>query len=376
MFVELHLLQNFAPSNLNRDDTNSPKDCEFGGIMRARISSQCLKRAVRTAFKDEHLIDDERLAIRTKRLVDELTERMSAQGRDLDQARAVAELIIEDLGLKLQTKGERLTQYLLFLGEAEIAQVTAICLEQWDTYAARTGAGKKDAKAKKSPETKALTDALDGGKAVDLALFGRMLADRPELNVDAASQVAHALSTNKVSTEFDFFTAVDDIKPQDTAGADMLGTVEFNSACFYRYSNLDLTQLARNLQGDEELARTALEAFLRASISAVPTGKQNSMAAHNPPSLVYIMVRENGLQNLANAFVRPVRAGADDLVTNSVAALDAYCGRLATMYGTESVRGAWLCTLDGQKLQHLKEFETPSVADAISGAIATAHPGT
>jgi CRISPR system Cascade subunit CasC len=151
---------------------------------------------------------------------------------------------------------------------------------------------------------KELNRLLNGGMAVDLALFGRMLADLPNKNIDAACQVAHALSTNKVSMEFDFFTAVDDLSPEEETGAGMMGTVEFNSACFYRYANIDLKQLTGNLAGDSELAQKAVEAFLRAAVATIPTGKQNSMAAQNPPSLVFAVVRDKGLWSLANAFVK------------------------------------------------------------------------
>ena len=151
------------------------------------------------------------------------------------------------------------------------------------------------------------------------SLFGRMLADLPEKNMDAACQVAHAISTNKIhSMEMDYYTAVDDIN-NDNPGADMIGTVEFNSACFYRYATLDVAELvggyrdekktrAFGLQGDAELARTTATAFLTAFIHAIPTGKQNSFAAHNPPSLVFAVVRDGPPVSLANAFVKPVTA--------------------------------------------------------------------
>src|SRR5262249_17743101 len=122
---------------------------------------------------------------------------------------------------------------------------------------------KKEARQAVPPElTAAAQGLLDGGKAADLGLFGRMLADLPDPNIDAACQMAHALSTNKVNVEFDFYTAVDDLKPEDTAGADMMGTVEFNSSCFYRYVNIDLEQLRINLQGDDDLARKTVGALL------------------------------------------------------------------------------------------------------------------
>lgn len=394
MLVELHLIQNFAPSNLNRDDTGSPKDCEFGGYRRARISSQCLKRAIRTAFKDEKLLPAAHLAQRTKRVLDALAERLKARGKGEVEARAVAEALFKGLGLTVDAAGK--TQYLLFLGEAEIAAAAELCLAHWDRLqplvaasvapaegqAATRGRGsardaKKDARATVPKEiADALRARLDGGRAADLALFGRMLADLPERNVDAASQVAHAFSTNKVSTEFDFYTAVDDRRPEDTAGADMLGTVEFNSACFYRYSNVDLDQLTRNLGDDTELADRTLEAFIRAAVSAIPTGKQNSMAAQNQPSFIMAVVRERGLWSLANAFVKPVRpAGDTDLVQRSIGELDTYWGKLAAMYGEGGIRGKWVATLEDGMVARLADARAAGVDDLVAGVLAAVADG-
>jgi CRISPR system Cascade subunit CasC len=390
MFVELHILQNFAPSNLNRDDTGSPKDCEFGGYRRARISSQCLKRAIRTCFREQRLLPETALASRTKRLADALVERLEARGKPAAEARAVVEVALRGANLKLE-KG--LTQYLLFLAQAEIDALAALCIDYWGDLAkvaAEDGAA-RDApdgsaaprsarEAKRSaratvpePVQRALDGILDGGRAADLALFGRMIADLPDRNVDAACQVAHAISTNKVSMEFDFYTAVDDLKPDDTSGAGMLGTVEFNSACFYRYANVDLAQLIANLGGDEELARRTLEAFVRASVAAVPTGKQNSMAAHNPPSLVFAVARDRNLWSLANAFCKPVRPDSEeDLVERSIRVLDAYWGRLTRMYGERGIAGKWVCALEGTLLEELAPCAVGSVDDLVERLLATA----
>ncbi len=386
MFVELHILQNFAPSNLNRDDTGAPKDCEFGGYRRARISSQCLKRSVRTAFRTEHLVPEPQLAARTKRLVDELVSRLERSGKNASEARQVAKATLTSMGLGLGD--ENRTQYLLFLGSQEIDAFVAQCVEHWPALLAMAedGAdgsdeGRQPAKRRSSKEAKKAAKAtvpaalaggleriLDGGRAADLALFGRMLADLPDRNIDAASQVAHAISTHRVNTEFDFYTAVDDLKPGETTGADMLGTVEFNSACFYRYSNVDLEQLRRNLGGDEDLARKTLEAFLKASIRAIPTGKQNSMAAQNPPSSVLAIARRSGLWSLANAFLKPVRPTQDgDLAQISLRALDDYWGRMVAMYGDEAVLGVWLCTMDGDGLKHLTDKRLKGVEDLVQG---------
>lgn len=385
MLLELHILQNFAPANLNRDDTGSPKDCEFGGYRRARISSQCLKRAIRTAFKKEQLLPPDRLAARTKRLAEELTRRLELRGREPEAAMAVAQAALKGLGLGVGDEGK--TQYLLYLADSEIAKLAELCDQSWDQLAVPGLAGgsngedaapakgkpnardaKKQAKGALSPElSKALIASLSGNGSADLALFGRMLADLPDKNVDAACQVAHALSTNRISMEFDFYTAVDDLKPEDTAGADMLGTVEFNSACFYRYANVDLEQLKSTL-GSQDLARETVEAFVRASVAAIPTGKQNSMAAQNPPSFVFAVARRRGLWSLANAFLNPVQPDrAGDLLQNSVKRLDGYWGRLSRMYGDGGVTGRWLCTTEDGCLEQLAMARVDGIDQLVEG---------
>jgi CRISPR system Cascade subunit CasC len=203
--------------------------------------------------------------------------------------------------------------------------------------------------------------------------------------VDAACQVAHALSTNKIhSMEMDYYTAVDDIN-NDSPGADMIGTVEFNSACFYRYATLDVAELLGGyrdekktrpfgLQGDSELTQTTISAFLKAFIHAVPTGKQNSFAAHNPPSLVFAVVRDGPPVSLANAFVKPITPrGGESLVEESIKALDGYYGRLVGMYGDGGLKKSAVCQMDGVKLDHLKE-DSGSVEKLIATVITAAFP--
>ena len=312
--IEIHALQNFAPSNLNRDDTGAPKDALFGGTRRARVSSQCLKRAVRkhfTGLVEKNALTSDDVALRTKRVLDALTKSLVANGRA--EAEAVEKARLALAAMELSVKEDGKSEYLLFLGQREVTNIASIIHEKWNSIAATDAApseGKKPGKAKKQaaqnadPELKkALDKVFNGGKAVDVALFGRMLADMPAKNQNAACQVAHAISTHSVEREFDFYTAVDDLQPEDTAGADMMGTVEFNSACFYRYAVVDWEKLVANLQGDTELAAKGLRAFLEGFVMAEPTGKQNTFAAHNPPEFVSMSVRRNAApRNLANAF--------------------------------------------------------------------------
>jgi CRISPR system Cascade subunit CasC len=378
MLLELHLLQNFAPSNLNRDDTGSPKDCDFGGFRRARISSQCQKRAIRQEFRRATLLPAENLGVRTKHLAEAVAARLITQGRNEELARRVAESAVVSLGLGLDD-GE--TQYLILLGEDEIEAFATTCNLHWDALASgATGekVTKKDAKAAASKELRSLLHAaLNGHRAADLALFGRMLADLPGLNRDAACQVAHALSTNAVSLEFDFFTAVDDLNPKEETGAGMLGTVEFNSSCYYRYANIDLGQLLVNLGGDIELSRATVRAFLQAAIHAVPSGKQNSFAAQNPPSLVLGVVREDGAWSLANAFVKPIRPRQDDdLIAESVQALDRYWGRLSGLYGVNRIVtcGVALDVEYASRLEALSEARVSNAPALIDQLADAAYP--
>lgn len=333
--IEIHVLQNFAPSNLNRDDTGAPKDAFFGGTRRARVSSQCDKRAVRQFFDEkvrEGVFSADDLAVRTKRVHQAIVEAL-ADKRDAAETLAKAEIALSYVKLKAAEGGK--TQYLLFLGRREIAALAETIDAHWDQIvAAEEGdAEKPKGKAKKAAANAAPKDvqarieaAFNGGKAVDVALFGRMLADMPEKNQNAACQIAHAISTHAVEREFDFYTAVDDLKPEDTAGADMMGTVEFNSACYYRYAVVDWAKLVgdankgTNLQGDVELARRALRVFLEGFVMAEPTGKQNTFAAHNPPEFVAVTVCHDAApRNLANAFETAIRAKAGESLTRKSA---------------------------------------------------------
>jgi len=301
--LEVHVLQTVAPSNLNRDDTGSPKDALFGGFRRARISSQAQKRAVRVAFREWLLLDEKVRAVRTKRAVEEVTNRLKAKGVPAEKAAPAAENALGALGFGIK---EGKTEYLLFLGARELDRLAELVESHLDALGALELMGKK--KTELPTELKeALEKVLDGGRAVDLALFGRMLADRPELGVDAACQVAHALSTHKVDREFDFYTAVDDLNPKEETGAGMMGDVEFYSATLYRYAVLDLEKLMENLQGDKDLALKGALAFFEAFALTLPSGKQNSFAAHNPPLFVAFRAGVGLPRNLATAFENPVR---------------------------------------------------------------------
>jgi len=193
--------------------------------------------------------------------------------------------------------------------------------------------------------------------APDIALFGRMLAEKPELNIDAACQVAHAISTHRVSMDMDFYTAVDELSRDDESGAAMMGVTAFNSACFYRYARIDWDLLVKNLGGDMALARKTVEGFLLATLRAVPSGKQNSFAAQNPPDFVLGVARKDGeAWSLANAFEKPIKPCKDGgYLAHSIEALDKYWGQLVKIYGEGEFTPAALVLDETVELKNLKD---------------------
>ena len=382
LFVEYHLIQNFVPSNLNRDDTGAPKDALFGGHRRARVSSQCFKRSVRTWFRGSATLPPDVLGTRTLHLDRLLVDELAAIGiEDPSKFNEVVKLALKKkVGKDKNEKSDdsdndAALSYLLFVSPAEVSAMAQVVAEHAD--AIKAIATKKKPKPADVPEAlkTALRDCLGALRAVDIALFGRMLADLPDANQHAACQVAHAISTHRVEREFDYFTAVDDMATPAETGAPMIGNVEFNSATFYRYAALDAHKLLGNLQGDRDLALAGIGAFTQAMARAIPTGKQNSFAAQNKPAFVGVALRHGSPFNLANAFERPVWPDRQiALSTQSTQALAAQERQLATAYGDArdiwgflDLTGAWPLNLgEGQaSLDALTQWVTSQVASRL-----------
>ena len=461
MFVELHIIQNFPPSNLNRDDLGQPKDADFGGYRRARISSQCLKRSTRYAGRNSKTnakpvflkYTGVPLSVRTQLVASEIAKRLN---EDYDKPKSAAETIArwfaEAYAGDMKDANPNETSVLLYLSESEIIWAAAHLADAWDTLVVamatetpvqvlaksfvhslaqrvqqpskadkvvsardlgkeiqqrlnkRIGSAKdvdavskefgKAFKELKSEAKTFLPEEVDWiadhiaaewqsiqtsthavslvkeivsqftkittgyTSAPDIALFGRMLAGKP-LNIDAACQVAHAISTNSIAgrTPIDYYTAVDDLKTDPGAG--FLDVAYFNSACFYRYARLDYAQLqanisATNLQGEDlsELPLRTVEAFLRASEAAIPAGKKNAFAPECRPSFMLAVVRssESDGWSLVNAFQKPVdpRMELDgDLVAGSVRRLEKHFGHLVEFYGNETIQAIAVALPDG-----------------------------
>lgn len=329
-YIDFHVIQSLPPSNINRDDTGAPKSALYGGVRRARVSSQAWKRAARAQFPDQ--LDGSELGVRTKRLVEILAPLIAKKGGlDAAAAEVRAAAVLQALGLKLEKKARRkkdeaegapedkpMSEYLVFLSAHQLDRLADLAVAT------------KDGKIDKQAAIKAADT-----HGIDIALFGRMVADAADLNVDASVQVAHAISTHAVDNEFDYFTAVDDKKPDDETGAGMIGTVEFNSATLYRFATLNVGALTKTL-GDVEAAGRAAAAFARGFVTSMPTGKQNTFGNRTVPDAVVVMVRTDQPVSLVGAFEDAVpNQGVDGYVRQSCERLADYARSIAVNFGID-----------------------------------------
>ena len=310
LYVDFHILQTVPPSCVNRDDTGSPKTAVYGGVTRARVSSQAWKRAVRLMFR-EGLLTGDQIGERTKRAAEMVAQEIEALAPGTDAAR-LAKKALENAGLTVKAdKGVDVVDALLFMSHAQARALAKLAVE-----------GSEDKKAYKA--------ALKEAPSVDMAMFGRMVASDPSLNYDAAVQVAHSISTHGVNNEYDYFTAVDDRAPDDTAGAGHLGTVEYNSSTLYRYAAVNVMELAASLGAAQTPAM--VRAFGEAFIRSMPAGRQNTFANRTLPDAVYVAVRSDQPVNLCGAFEKAVPTTANGFVGPSKAALADYAQRVYTCY--------------------------------------------
>ena len=376
MQLEIHILQSFPPANLNRDENGMPKSTVFGGRPRARISSQCQKRAVRLFYQENSGLKPEHFAQRSRAWMPELKGLLTLQSIPETQAEIAAKLALEVLGAKFE--GDKIeSKTILFLGRTEIEAVANILIKNWEAIAPGL-AGDKPALPGKDPNIPKVIEKLlaEKNKPGDVALFGRMMASLPTVNVDASVQMAHAISVNTLQQEFDFFTAVDDLGAGDDQGADHIGETGYNSSTYYRFAVVDTKQLEKNLGTKEQVAEI-VQAFAEAFVKAIPTGHQNSFAAHSLPALVMAVVRKGQPVSLVDAFEDPIRPiGSSSLLEKAVASLDSHWADMIKMYGDTSVfKGVVTRTKLAEGLKNLKNSEKGSVDALLKEAIEAAFSG-
>lgn len=344
-WLDIHILQSVPPSNINRDDAGSPKTAYYGGMRRARVSSQAWKRAVRTAFRDDPTTSAD-AGRRTRRLpqviADRLRDRIPALAEHADTIGMIAASATFKVKAARPKEGSRpTTEYLLFLGEAQAGRIIDTLASQADDLAR---AGGDDKQLREIIGSLGLERLGITGHPGAVALFGRMIADAPETNVDAACQVAHAISTHEVIDQFDYFTAVDDeAQDVDETGAGMIGSIEFNSATLYRYATVDLRELTHNLDGEHSRALDLATGFAQAFTTSMPTGKANTFANHTRPEFVLLAVRDDQPVSLVGAFERAIRPSESGYVAESAARLLTYLREQDDVYGTAPRLTVALC---------------------------------
>jgi len=377
MLIQIHMLQNYVPSNLNRDDSGSPKSAVFGGYPRGRISSQCLKRTIRRSKVFEAAFAaDGLLADRTNRLPRLVSEELEKLGVPEDARQTIISRLPEigkkessgNASKEKEGDDELKTRILLYLTPAE----TKIVAEKlWQLYQDK---GEKGYNNMKIAELEAALHHTTP-RSVDIAMFGRMTTSAAFDNVEASVQVAHAISTHRLVREFDYFTAVDDISGE--TGAGMIGDVELNSSTYYKYINVHWEGLVENLGGDVEVARKAVTALIEAAAVAQPSGKQNSTAAQNLPDFVLVEINSKNIPvSYANAFLKPVDArDRASLMQNSIAALSDYAQRLQTVYELNGARAYFTtepnttinAAEDVNSLSGMQRWVNQKIMEAING---------
>jgi CRISPR system Cascade subunit CasC len=340
-FIQLHMLTAYPPANLNRDDLGRPKTARMGGVERLRISSQSLKRSWRTSDLFEEALKGH-TGTRTKRLGTEVFDRLTSAGVKENKAREWARSIANVFGA-LKKEGTEIEQ-LAHVGPEERQAVMDLA----DTLAKenREATQEELALLRKQPH------------AADIGLFGRMLAADPAFNIEAACQVAHAISVHPVTIEDDYFTAVDDLNEGDQdMGAAHIGETGFAAGLFYSYICISRDQLVANLDGDEALADRAIGALTEAAVKVAPRGKQNSFGSRAYASYVLAEKGPQQPRSLAVAFLKPVHGY--DHGDEAVKAITNQRKHFNDVYGACADEVCELNALTGEgSLDALKQFVT------------------
>lgn len=375
LVIDIHALQTVPPSLINRDDTGAPKSAIFGGVPRQRVSSQAWKRAIRRYFENE--IGQEAVGLRSRNLPEVIVNRVMEISPEFGLEEAIegvqnlfkapgAKQGIKLVEPKVSKDGEDsdnqspypTTAALLFLSPHQIERAAQAIVD---------ADGEKITKAE-------ATDILDTKHSVDMAMFGRMLADAPAFNIDASVQVAHAIGVHESEPEFDYYTAVDDVlEDAEEIGAGMIGTTQMMSSTLYRFATINVEGLATNL-GNMDMANKAAVLFIKAFIESMPTGKQNTFANNTLPELVYVAVRNTRSVSLVNAFEDPV--GREDSTRRRAAAeaLAQEARDIEDIYGMKPLAAYVLATGElGEPFSGLAENVTfQKLSEKVGEVLATA----
>lgn len=321
--IEMHIIQSFPVTCLNRDDLGSPKSAVFGGVERARVSSQCWKRAIRMNAKELH--PDYYKGKRGHYMAEKmLVPKLIEKGMEPSKAKEIGEQVAGALANgSNKYKPDEKTDAATYYSPMQVEKIATALITKDLTVSVNN---KKEVSLKGKKVSEIIGEAND---LVDISLFGRMVANDHSLMLEGAANFSHAISTHKVSSEIDFFSAVDDLKPEDSEGAGHIGTLEFNSACYYRYIGINLDLLFDKDKGhlkhfNMDERKKVLDAFIKACLMANPIARKNSMFGYSFPSFVLGLRRTGQPLSLANAFEKPIKASSEGYTENSITELKKY----------------------------------------------------
>jgi CRISPR system Cascade subunit CasC len=356
-FIQVHFLTSYPPSNLNRDDLGRPKTAFMGGVNRLRISSQSLKRAWRKSALFESALG-EHIGTRTKRMGIDVYKKLCEKGVPDKEAFSWAMLIAGKFGKLKQPEKKKAGK-----DDVEVKKTDALEIEQLSHFSPEeiksiNNLIERCATNKTPPDEKELVSLRQYAQAADIACFGRMLASEPGYNVEAAIQVAHAITTHAVDVEDDYFTAVDDLNDgSEEAGASHLGETEFAAGLFYGYVCIDRALLKKNLGDNEDLTQRTISALLECMAKISPTGKQNSFASRAYTSYMVVEKGHQQPRSLAVTFLKPVKE--KNLLDDSIRAFEEHRENMDKVYGTCYEASEKLNTTTGEgTLTSLMSFAT------------------
>lgn len=352
-FIQLHLLTTYPPSNPNRDDQGRPKTAIYGGVTRLRLSSQSLKRATRLSDSMRKALEGH-MGERTRRIGEDVRQYLLSKDAKAKKADEIAKKIavtfgkLDEAAIKKNPAHVRIRQ-LAFVSPDERAAAF-----EW---ADRMHNGEEEPENLKA----LILRSADG--AVDVAMFGRMLADDPQFNREAAVQLSHAITTHKAFVEEDWYTAVDDLKrPTEDMGAGFVGEAGFGSGVYYLYACIDTNLLLSNLSGDHELARRALEAFTEALSTVSPSGKRNSYSHHTRASYIRVESGDQQPYSLASAFLKPI--DGENLMGASIGALEDMNEKFDQAYGPRASSHVIMNVETGEgDFDNVKSFVSRQIED-------------
>ena len=347
LYLDIHALQILPPSCVNRDDTNTPKTCIYGGKIRSRVSSQCWKRATRK-YLEKNALED--IGVRTRRFKSLVVSELIAK-YNFTEDEAVSAVTNGIKASGIASGKEDAKESVAFFSDAEISAFAKVLADN--------KADALDAEQCKKPLKDDLIKAVKETPSSDILLFGRMFANKGDLNYDAACQVAHAISVNETKMEYDYFTAVDDLPAEGDAGSAYLDTKQFTDPILYRYANVNLSETSELIRMDKMNAARIARNFAEAFLLSMPTGSMNTYANATLPEYIMITLRDDMPVSFAPAFIKPVFG--KDYEEEAEQKLTEYADKISSRYGAPVI----VLSLKDHSLREILDTVEKEIAERI-----------